>query len=115
MSNSQNMGRNDLFEFVLINQALEHSQCKPNMPHLTCAFNNLCILYCMGEINYAHVHCHTIDAILYSRNLSRVKTFTNFAVLGQSVKVLTTKIFIEYGGVLINGRVIVISHNSWNF
>ena len=50
--------------------------------------------------------------IPYSGNLSRVKTFANFAVFGQFVKVLTTKIFIEYGGIIINGRVIVVSHNS---
>ena len=48
----------------------------------------------------------------YSGNLSWVKTFINFAVLGKFVKVLTAKIFIEYGAVIINGRVIVVSHNS---
>ena len=51
----------------------------------------------------------------YSGNLSRVKTFVNFVVLGQFAKVLTAKIFIEYGGVIINGRVIVVSHNLQKF
>ena len=44
----------------------------------------------------------------YSGNLSRVKTFVNFAVSGQFAKVLTEKIFIGYHGVIINGRVIVV-------
>ena len=34
--------------------------------------------------------------IRYSGNLSRVKTFANFAVSGQFEKVLTVKIFMEY-------------------
>ena len=48
----------------------------------------------------------------YSGNLSWVKNFGNFAVLGQFAKVLTAKIFIEYRGVIINGRAIVVSRNS---
>ena len=44
-----------------------------------------------------------------------MKTFENFAILGQFVKVLTAKIFIEYGAVIINGRVIVVSHNLRSF
>ena len=50
----------------------------------------------------------------YSGNLSRVKAFANLAVLGQFAKVLTTKFFIEYGGI-INGCVIVVFHNSRKF
>ena len=42
-------------------------------------------------------------------NLVRVKTFANFAVSGQFAKALTAKIFIEYGGVIINGRVSLFS------
>ena len=49
-----------------------------------------------------------ICKIPYSGNLSRVKTFANFAVLRKFAKVLTAKIFIEYGGIVINGRVIVV-------
>ena len=49
-----------------------------------------------------------VGVILYSGNLSQVKTF---AVLGQFAKVLTARIFVEYGAVIINGRVIVVSHN----
>ena len=55
---------------------------------------------------------NTVIYIPYSGNPSRVKTFANFAVSGQFVKVLTAKIFIEYVGVIINGRVIVVSRNS---
>ena len=51
----------------------------------------------------------------HSGNVSRVKTFVNFAVSGKFAKVLTAKIFIEYGGVVIDGRVIIISHNSRKF
>ena len=46
----------------------------------------------------------------YSGNLSRVKTFTNFTVSGQFAKVLIAKIFIEYGGIIINGRVIILDN-----
>ena len=56
-----------------------------------------------------------LNYLPYSGNLSWVKTFANFAVSGQFAKVLTAKIFIEYGGVIINGRVIVVSHNSREF
>ena len=49
-----------------------------------------------------------VGFIPYSRNLSQLKTF---AVSGQSAKVLTAKIFVECGGVIINGHVIVVSHN----
>ena len=42
----------------------------------------------------------------------RVKTFENFAVSGQFVKVLTAKIFAEYGGVIINGRVIILENGN---
>ena len=58
---------------------------------------------------------YAVHNIPYSRNLSRVKTFANFVVLRQFAKVLTAKIFIEYGGIIINGRVIVVSHNSRRF
>ena len=53
---------------------------------------------------------------MYSGNPSRMKTFANFVVSGQFVKVLTAKIFIEYVSVIVNGRVIVISaiHESFN-
>ena len=44
-----------------------------------------------------------------------MKTFANFAVSGQFAEVLTEKIFIEYGGIIINGHVIVVSHNSRSF
>ena len=63
-------------------------------------------------------------AIPHSGNVSRVKTFANFVVSGQFAnfvvsgqfaKVLTAKIFIEYGDVIINGRVIVVSHTSRKF
>ena len=37
--------------------------------------------------------------IPYSGNLSRVKTFANFMILGQFAKVLTMKILIECMGV----------------
>ena len=47
----------------------------------------------------------------YSGNLSRMKTFANFAVSGQFAKVFTAKTFIKYGGVIIDGRVIVVSRN----
>ena len=53
-----------------------------------------------------------VHKVPYSGNLLQVKTF---AVSGRSTKVLTAKIFIEYGGVIINGRVIVVSHNSRKF
>ena len=49
------------------------------------------------------------------------KTFVNFAVSEQyAKKPLTAKVFIakistEYCGIIINGRVIVISHNSQKF
>ena len=57
-----------------------------------------------------------LSMIPYSKNLSRVKSFANFAVSGQFARVLKTKIFIEYGGVIIiNGRDIVVSHNSRKF
>ena len=49
-----------------------------------------------------------------NENLSRVKTFVNFEVLGQLfAKVLTAKTFVEYGGVNINGLVITL-HNHDN-
>ena len=41
-----------------------------------------------------------------------MKTFANFAVLEQIAKVLTTKIFIEYGGVIINGCVIILDNGN---
>ena len=48
---------------------------------------------------------------------SWAKTFAKFAVSGQFAKVLAHEklIFIEYGGVIINGHVIVISHTSRKF
>ena len=49
--------------------------------------------------------------LLYSGNLLQVKTFTNFVVSGEFAKVLIAKIFIEYRGVTINGRVIIL-HND---
>ena len=49
--------------------------------------------------------------VTYGGNLSRVKTFANFAVSGQLAKVLTMKIFIEYGGVIINGRAIFLDND----
>ena len=51
----------------------------------------------------------------FSGNLSRVKTFANFMVSGQFAKVLTAEIFIGYCSVIINGRVIVVFHNSRKF
>ena len=53
--------------------------------------------------------------VAYSGNLSRVKTFANFTVSGQFVKIFSAKIFIEYGSIIINGRVIVVSPNSQKF
>ena len=38
-------------------------------------------------------------------------SFANFTVLGQFGKVLTVKILTEYAGVIINGYIIVVSHN----
>ena len=49
--------------------------------------------------------------VLYSGNLLQVKTFTNFVVSGQFMKVLTVKISIEYSSAIISGRVIAVSHN----
>ena len=37
---------------------------------------------------------------------------TNFTVLGQFGKVLTAKIFIGYGGVIINERVIIFDNGD---
>ena len=54
-------------------------------------------------------------AIPYSGNLLPVKTFAIFAVSGKFGKDLTEEILIEYGGIIINGRVIVVSHNSRKF
>ena len=54
----------------------------------------------------------SLPMVSYSGNLSQVKTFANFAVLGQFTKVLTAKIFIEYNSAFINGRVNIVSHNS---
>ena len=51
----------------------------------------------------------------YSGNLSRVKTFANLTVSGQFAKDLTSKSFIEYSNVVINGRVIDVSHHSRKF
>ena len=48
----------------------------------------------------------------YSGNLSRVKTFANFAVSGQFAKVLTAKIFIQYEVVSVNERVIILDHGD---
>ena len=50
--------------------------------------------------------------IPYSGKLSQMKTSVNFAVWGHFAKVLPAKIFIEYSDVIINGHVIVVSHNS---
>ena len=41
-----------------------------------------------------------------------MKTFANFSVLGQFAKVLTAKISIKYGGVIINGRVIIVDNGN---
>ena len=38
----------------------------------------------------------------------QLKTFVNFVVLVQFVKVLTTKISLEYGSVIVDGRVIIL-------
>ena len=43
---------------------------------------------------------------MYSWNLLQVKTFMNFA------KVFTAKIFIEYGGVIIDGLVIILNNGD---
>ena len=66
------------------------------------------------ERNY---YCAMIDSVHvpYSGNFSRMKTFANFTVSRQFAKVSTVKIFIEYRGVIINVRVIVVSHNSQKF
>ena len=42
-------------------------------------------------------------------NLSRVKTFASFAVLGQFAIVLALKMFFEYDGVIINWRVDILN------
>ena len=52
------------------------------------------------------------DPITDSGNLSREKTFVNFAVSGQFTKVLTAKLFIEYGGVIINGHVTILDNGD---
>ena len=54
--------------------------------------------------------------IPYSGNLVPVKTFAIFAVSGKFTKDLTEEILIEYGGVIINGRVVVFPtiHGSFN-
>ena len=49
-----------------------------------------------------------VSEILCSGNLSQVKTFTNFAVLGQFAKVLSAKIFIGYRG----GCVIILDNGD---
>ena len=49
---------------------------------------------------------------MYSGNLLWVKTFLNFAVSRQFTKVLTTKIFIEYGGIIIIGDVIILDNGD---
>ena len=41
----------------------------------------------------------TLSSLSYSGNLSRVKTFANFVVLGQFAKILTAKMLIECWGV----------------
>ena len=41
-----------------------------------------------------------------------MKTFANFAVSGQFTKGSTEKIFIEYGGIIINGRVISLDNSD---
>ena len=41
-----------------------------------------------------------------------MKTFVNFAVSGQFAKVLTVKIIIEYMGVIINGRVVILDNGN---
>ena len=46
----------------------------------------------------------------HSGDLSRVNTFRNFAVSKQFVIVLSTKLSIEYGGVIINGRVVTLNN-----
>ena len=51
----------------------------------------------------------------FNQNLSRVKTFANFTVPGEFAEVLTAKTLFKYNGVIINGRVIVVSHNSRKF
>ena len=56
--------------------------------------------------NFSTVYTSMYNNILYSRNLSGVKTFTNLVVSKQFAKVLTTKLFIESGSVIINGCVI---------
>ena len=48
----------------------------------------------------------------YSGNLSRVETFANFVIAGQFGKVLTAEISIEYDGVVINGRVIIVGNGD---
>ena len=45
-----------------------------------------------------------------SRDLSRAKTFANFVVLRPFTKVLTVKIFIEYKGIIIIGRIIILDN-----
>ena len=59
-----------------------------------------------------YVYMHVVP---YSGTFSRVKTFTNFTVLGQFANVLTAKFFIEYGGVIINGVSLSFPTNRKSF
>ena len=59
----------------------------------------MCVCVCVWVCVRACVH------VPYSGNLSRVKTFANFTVLAQVVKVLNAKILIECEGGQYNTRV----------
>ena len=50
-----------------------------------------------------------------SRTLSLGENFREFSSFGAILESYKRENFIEYGGVIINGRVIVVSRNSWKF
>ena len=67
--------------------------------------------YCKKcTIMTAHAEKETLYTV--QRESFAGENFREFRGFGAIREVLTAKIFIEYGGVIIYGRAIVFSHNS---
>ena len=120
--------RRFLFFFFLLLVSLAHS-CTGSLLLLIFLLSlslSLCLAVCLfvslppSPLSFSFslsllssVFC--VPFIPHSGNFYAVKLPRNFVVFGQFEKVLISKVFIEYGGVIINGCVIVISHSSPKF